>query len=480
MSSTPSTSAAPNTQAAAPSAESSPSAKPQDVAPQSSAVPSAPSAAPTETQQTSTTPAATDKTAPAATAEAATTANAKDTASQGSKEGSHAATAAPSPTTPPTASTTAPAASAAPTSSSAAPAAVTATANDSTKIELLNPSADKSKSKDQEATLATRPAAKSKNKFPSITKETPKLIGDEPAPKRLTPSGGYYIECFLREVITNIRRNPMMSVASISTVMVLALILGLFIAMVANLDCLANHLAGEMQIKVYMDSHFSTNQVEEFEQQVLGLEHVAKVTFIPKDEAFARLREKLNTDISLEDLEENPLPDAFEVPVDDPQYLDQVAHRLSILTGVDTVDYGREEASKLLKLNKIVRLVGFIILALLLASTVLIVSNTIRLTVFARRKEIDIMQLVGAADWFIRWPFILEGVAQGFIGAGMAALTLDFSYRLVVPQVQRSITFLPLMPPNSLMPFLCVGLVVMGCLVGAIGSWISVNRYLNA
>ena len=157
-----------------------------------------------------------------------------------------------------------------------------------------------------------------------------------------------------------------------------------------------------------------------------------------------------------------------------------VAHKLAQLPHVATVDYGREEAQKLLRLNQIIHWVGLVILAMLLASTLLIISNTIRLTVFARRKEIDIMQLVGAADWFIRWPFILEGVSQGMIGAALAATLIDVSYRIVVPQIYKSITFLPILQPNEILPQLNIGLIALGCLVGALGSLISVNRYLKA
>ncbi len=303
---------------------------------------------------------------------------------------------------------------------------------------------------------------------------------EEPPKKRLTPSGGYYIECFLREVITNIKRNPMMSIASISTVMVLALILGLFIIAIANLEALADELAGEMHIKVYMADSFNPENVNEFKAQANKIEHITRITFVPKDEAFKKLRERLNAKLSLDDLEQNPLPDAFEIPVDNPKFLEAVAYKLAQIEDVATVDYGREEAKKLMTLNHFVRLVGIVILALLFISTILIVSNTIRLTVFARRKEIDIMQLVGAADWFIRWPFILEGVLQGLIGSGLAAVLLDISYRMVVPQLQKSISFLPILEPNVLLPYLIIGLILMGMLVGALGSLISVNRYLKA
>ncbi len=301
-----------------------------------------------------------------------------------------------------------------------------------------------------------------------------------PLKKRRGPSGGYYLECFLREVLTNIRHNPMMSVASISTVLVLALILGFFILVIANLDSLAKELAGEMHIKVYMDSSFDPQKASAFKTSAYAIGHVAQVNFVPKDQAFARLRQRLNAKLDLSDLEGNPLPDAFEIPVDSPDFLEPVAHKLAQLPHVATVDYGREEAQKLLRLNQIIHWVGLVILAMLLASTLLIISNTIRLTVFARRKEIDIMQLVGAADWFIRWPFILEGVSQGMIGAALAATLIDVSYRIVVPQIYKSITFLPILQPNEILPQLNIGLIALGCLVGALGSLISVNRYLKA
>lgn len=307
------------------------------------------------------------------------------------------------------------------------------------------------------------------------------VLDDEPpAKKRRGPSGGYYLECFLREVITNMRHNPMMSVASVSTVMVLALILGIFVLIIANLESLADQLTGEMQLKVYMSADFKPEQINAFKSAAYEIGHVAKVNFVSKDEAFKKLRRRLNAKLDLSDLESNPLPDAFEIPVDDPAFLEPAAQKIARLPGVEVVDYGREEAQKLMKLNHIVRIVGFVILAMLFASTLLIISNTIRLTVFARRKEIDIMQLVGAADWFIRWPFILEGITHGMLGAAAASLLIDVSYRIVVPQIQHSISFLPILLPSQIMPYLNLGLVGLGCLVGALGSLISVNRHLKA
>lgn len=344
------------------------------------------------------------------------------------------------------------------------------------------PKTDKTADAAPERLLTPNPQFMPKSQQAAADKALEDALEDDlpPIKKRRGPSGGYYIECFLREVLTNIRHNPMMSVASVSTVMVLALILGLFVLIIANLESLADELAGEMHIKAYMKADFNPETINDFKTQVYDIGHVTKVNFVSKEEAFKRLRQKLSASLDLNDLDGNPLPDAFEIPVDDPSFLEPAAKKIAELPGVESVDYGREEAQKLMKLNHIIRVVGIIILILLFASTLLIISNTIRLTVFARRKEIDIMQLVGAADWFIRWPFIIEGIIQGALGSGAASLMIDMSYRIVVPQIQRSISFLPILLPGEIMPYLNIGLVFLGCAVGALGSLISVNRYLRA
>jgi cell division transport system permease protein len=133
----------------------------------------------------------------------------------------------------------------------------------------------------------------------------------------------------------------------------------------------------------------------------------------------------------------------------------------------------------MLNFNALVRSVGAVILGLLFLSTVLIVSNTIRLTVFARRKEIEIMQMVGAAEWFIRWPFILEGVIQGLIGSTVAASLVGTSYAMVVAKLSETVVFLPVIPAQVLLPQLLPALVLLGAFVGALGSLFSVNRFLK-
>lgn len=281
---------------------------------------------------------------------------------------------------------------------------------------------------------------------------------------------------FLREVSTNIRRSPLMSIASVTTVLVLALILGYFTAVMANLESLANSLLDEVQVVAYLDD--SANQVA-VGQQLERITGVSSAHFVSKQTALKKLVERMQGRIEVGDLTRNPLPNSYELDVLDAKDLEMVATRAKRIAGVSGVKYGEEIARRMLNFNAMVRSVGAVILGLLFLSTVLIVSNTIRLTVFARRKEIEIMQMVGAAEWFIRWPFILEGVLQGLAGSVIAAALVGTSYSMVVPKLLETVAFLPVLPAAKLLPILIPSLILMGVFVGALGSLVSVNKFLK-
>lgn len=281
---------------------------------------------------------------------------------------------------------------------------------------------------------------------------------------------------FLREVYVNVRRSPLMSVASVTTVLVLTLILGYFTIAMLNLESLANSLLAEVQVVAYLDD--DANQVS-VRQQLELIPEVREAHFVSKETALKKLVERMQGRVDTDDLTRNPLPDSFELDVNDPQHLSLIAARASGIAGVQSVKYGEEVAQRMLRFNSLVRLVGGVVLGLLFCSTVLIVSNTIRLTVFARRKEIEVMLMVGAAEWFVRWPFILEGVVQGLLGSAVAAALVGGSYSLVVPKLIETVPFLPILSAAALLPTLIPSLIILGVIVGALGSFISVNRFLK-
>lgn len=284
---------------------------------------------------------------------------------------------------------------------------------------------------------------------------------------------------FMKEVFFNMKRNLIMTVASMSTIMILSLILGFFIIAVMNLNFWSERVVDNIQIAVYLRDGLSEKSVKLLQNKIAVIEDVKDVKFIGKDEALKNMKKKLGASLELDDIGTNPLPDSFEINMLDYEKIPAAAERIRSLEGVEDVRYGEDIAKNLISLNHAVRAAGFIIVLSLIAATVFIVSNTIRITVYARRREISIMQLVGAENWFIRWPFVIEGILHGLIGSLVAAAILMSAYSKFLPNMLSALPFLTMVKPSSLFFRIFFMLVGTGVLVGVAGSWISVNKYLK-
>ncbi len=284
---------------------------------------------------------------------------------------------------------------------------------------------------------------------------------------------------FMKEVFFNMKRNLIMTVASMSTIMILSLILGFFIIAVMNLNFWSERVVDNIQIAVYLRDGLSEKSVKLLQNKIAVIEDVKDVKFIGKDEALKNMKKKLGASLELDDIGTNPLPDSFEINMLDYEKIPAAAERIRSLEGVEDVRYGEDIAKNLISLNHAVRAAGFIIVLSLIAATVFIVSNTIRITVYARRREISIMQLVGAENWFIRWPFVIEGILHGLIGSLVAAAILMSAYSKFLPNMLSALPFLTMVKPSSLFLRIFFMLVGTGVLVGVAGSWISVNKYLK-
>ncbi|MGV8119375.1 MAG: permease-like cell division protein FtsX [Candidatus Xenobiia bacterium LiM19] len=287
------------------------------------------------------------------------------------------------------------------------------------------------------------------------------------------------ISYFIREVYINLRRNVLMSMASISTVLILSLILGFFIIIVVNLNYWSENIVKQLQIVVYLSDGMNDRQIGILKSSLETTPHIDKIRFISKEEALKNMKERLKNQFEISDIGKNPLPNSFEVIVTEPDKIPKVAAIIKTYPGVDKVRYGEKIAGKLLVINRAVHWIGIIIVLALFLSTLFIVSNTIRLTVFARRREIAVMQLVGAANWFIRWPFIMEGVLQGFLGALISILLIKLIYAYFMPKIETALPFLTMVPFNSLFSTVSLILLGTGIFVGSVGSLISVNRFLK-
>lgn len=289
------------------------------------------------------------------------------------------------------------------------------------------------------------------------------------------------IEYYIREVFISLRRNNWMSVASIGTVAVSLFIFGMFLMMVMNMNKLAENMESQVQINVYLLDKVDREQARDIEKDLKEIEGVESVGFVTKEEAMERFKDRLGDQKTLLDAldETNPLPDSFEVTVTNPDLVKTAAEKMEKLDGVECAKYGQDVMEHLFEITRLLRIFGFTLMLVLAFATLFIISNTIRLTVFARRKEIAIMKYVGATDWFIRWPFVMEGMVLGLFGSIIAAMVLRTAYTAMAEKVYDTLAFFPLIPEQPFLTYITIIVVISGMVVGAIGSAVSIKKFLK-
>ena len=277
-------------------------------------------------------------------------------------------------------------------------------------------------------------------------------------------------EYFIRETYKSIKRNGLMSLASVSTVALSLLVLGMFLLIFINTNNLAQYLESQVQITVYMEDSVEAPGLSDMKQ-----------TEVSKQEALSRFKERLGQQEKLLHSlgTDNPFPNSFEVQVDRPDRINELAPQIHEMEGVETAKFGQEIVEHIFQMTKILRIGGVVLVILLALATLFIIANTIRLTVFARRKEVNIMKYVGATDSFIRWPFILEGMTLGFFGALIANFVINGTYAALLSRIYATLAFLPMVPAYPMLTYVDISIILAGTAIGAAGSYISLRKFLK-
>ena len=288
-------------------------------------------------------------------------------------------------------------------------------------------------------------------------------------------------EYFIKEVYTSFKRNIWMTLASIFTVVLSLFVLGFFSIVILNLNKMADTLESQVQISVYLKDDLSQEEIDETKETLSKIEGLQDIKFTNREEAMENFKERLGDQQFLLDAldDTNPLPDSFSLTVTSPQQVKTIADTAAALDSVESASYSQDIINHLFNLTHLIRLIGVALIILLTGAAIFIISNTIRLTVFARRKEIAIMKYVGATDWFIRWPFLLEGICLGFIGGGLATIFLYIVYNQVTQEIYEAMAFFPLIPQHPFIDYISLAILVAGIIIGALGSTISLKRFLK-
>ncbi|WP_407306298.1 permease-like cell division protein FtsX [Desulfosporosinus sp. SB140] len=286
----------------------------------------------------------------------------------------------------------------------------------------------------------------------------------------------------LRDTVYSVKRNPWLSIASVLTVMVSLVILGFSIFFLANAANMAESFESQLEIAAFVQDSATTSQVQALQTQIQGMSGVSSVAIVTKDEALADFgksmggaQNNLVTDLG----GTNPFPDKLTVKVTDPQDVKTTADAISALPGIDKVRYGQDYVEKLLKFTQWLRWIGFGVVAAFAAASIVLISINVKMNVFSKRREIQIMKLVGASNGFIRWPFLIEGLVLGLLGGALAALIVGLGYNWIIIYIQSTLTFLPVVNNAVLFRQVTGGLLLAGMAMGALGSGVSLQKFLR-
>jgi cell division transport system permease protein len=291
---------------------------------------------------------------------------------------------------------------------------------------------------------------------------------------------------FLREAIRALTRNAAPSLAAMLTILLTALVLGVFIPIVQATTGTANEVRNRVLVDVYVSDEATYAEKRQLRDDLLASPNVKRVEFISKRKALEKERKRNPEAYDL--LGRNPLPDRFSVIPRDPDKVEAIVNRLAPrdaeghrkpqLAAIDEVRNREDETKKILSATGLVKLLTAGLAALLVFASVALIANTIRLSIFARRREVEVMKLVGATNWFIRWPFVIEGVIVGFMAGVLAILLLWIAKETFVdPLADR---FALLAAPDTIDFPLLIALLLLACvMVSAIGSGLTLRRFLR-
>jgi cell division transport system permease protein len=289
---------------------------------------------------------------------------------------------------------------------------------------------------------------------------------------------------FLKEALRGLRRSSAPALAALLTVVITALVLGVFIPIVQATTGTANEVRNRVVVDAYLKDDATAADRAQAQHELESTPGVKSVEYISKDEALRELGHKVDdAQGKIELLGSNPLPSLFRVTPNDPDELKAIVAQIAPggtprLDAIDDVRNRESDTDKILSATGLVKGLGAVMAGLLILASIALIANTIRLSVFARRREVEVMKLVGATNWFIRWPFVIEGVIVGFMGGVVSVLLLALAKTTVVDPL--SDRFGLLAAPDTIdFPLLVVLLLVACVTVSSIGSGITLRRFLR-
>lgn len=289
------------------------------------------------------------------------------------------------------------------------------------------------------------------------------------------------INYFIVDALKSIKRNITVSFAAMLTVLVTFFVLGTFTLVGLNFNKTIEDVADKIEIKVYLQDDIKLVNQREVEIKLAEQEGVKAVTYESKDEAFTKLKKDLEGNSGMLEgysLENNPLASSYIVTLEDASYAGDVSKAVEDMTGVESITNQQELIEKISNVVDFVQILGVVLFFVFIGVSIFLIMNTIKLAVYSRRREVGIMKFVGATDWFIRWPFVIEGMIIGAVGSLLATAILYFIYRGVFGFIASNLLIANLVPVSFVLTTLLGGFLLGGIVIGAIGSIAALRKFL--
>lgn len=291
------------------------------------------------------------------------------------------------------------------------------------------------------------------------------------------------VKYFIKDAFKSIVRNKTLSIASMATVAATLFILGVVTLTMVNVDKAVAHIGSKIEVKVFIKDDITSDQQDALRGKLESIEGVKEVTLETKEQALEKVKEQMKDDAEILTAgfdEKNPFPGSFTVKVTKPEVVDTIIENVKTADGVETIKDARDIIDKISKLTSSVKVVGIIAFIVFILVSLFLIGNTIKITVYSRKREIGIMKYVGATDWFIRWPFIIEGVILGIAGGIVSTIILNIGYAMIVNSISAETLFgFTLVGVSYIWKVIVWEFILSGIFIGTVGSIISMRKFLK-
>lgn len=288
---------------------------------------------------------------------------------------------------------------------------------------------------------------------------------------------------YIIDAFKSLNRNKTISLASVITVTATLFLMGVFILLSQNIQIGMKNVESLLQIQVFLKDGISITEQENINQKLSSISGISDVEYEDKSEALDKFNKEVSeNDSSLlnnYDSSNNPLPNSYILKLEKPEVSKQVISSIENMPGIESISNDQEFTNKIISISNSLKWISIVLFILMMATSIFLISNTIKLTIFSRRKEIGIMKYVGATDWFIRWPFIIEGAVIGLIGASASNVLLYSLYKIIFIKINENLLLINLLSPSYITQILQWQFILVGILIGGIGSSWSLFKFLK-